>query len=100
MISNTTISGLTFTGGNTPYDNGGGGYVTGRAQPTLGNVSITNNFTAYNGGGLFNATTITLTNSIVAFNTAFGVSGGCGLKHWPFRKNHLNKNTYMKKHSN
>ncbi len=78
-ISNTVISGLTFTGGRALNDHGGGVKVSGLAEPTLDHVAITNNFTAYSGGGLINSSVMTLTNSIVAYNVAQGSGGGGGV---------------------
>ena len=57
--------------GNSASLNGGGIYNTSTAATaTLINTTITGN-TAANGGGFYNSATATLTNNLIALNTAF-----------------------------
>src|SRR5262249_15359820 len=66
-------SGLTISGGNAAYYNGGGLFNSGTL--TLTNATVSGN-SAYGGGGLFNNGTLTLTNCTVSGNSANGYLGG------------------------
>jgi uncharacterized repeat protein (TIGR01451 family) len=81
ITQSTVISGLTFTGGdvftttNTPAAYGGGVLITGTAKPLIQSVVLTNN-RAHRGGGIYAASSVTLTNVSVLSNTA---ASGAGL---------------------
>ena len=68
VIKNSTFS------GNTSNFGGGGGLFNcdngGIANMTLVNVTSTNNAAGYAGGGLYNLTTVSVKNSIIAGNTS------------------------------
>ncbi|MGD8594890.1 MAG: choice-of-anchor Q domain-containing protein, partial [Gammaproteobacteria bacterium] len=79
MLVNTSIS------GNTAHatDIGGGGITNGNATNSavlsLYNVTISNNSTANDGGGVYNFNgTVDVRNSIIAGNTASGTAPNCG----------------------
>ena len=68
------LDGFVITAGqanssNYPYYNGGGMYNSG-GNPTLTNVTFSDNTTNYDGGGMFNAGSATLTNVTFHENTA------------------------------
>ncbi|MEM7468101.1 MAG: DUF4347 domain-containing protein, partial [Pseudomonadota bacterium] len=63
-----TVTNTTFSGNQATNGEGGALYNIGTA--TLSNVTITNNSSSLNGGGIFAGSPVTLTNSIVAGNTA------------------------------
>jgi hypothetical protein len=69
VSADLTISGLTFTAGNTAGD-GGGIYLTGGTLTVTGSTFSGN--TASNGGGIYQTagTTLTVTNSTFSGNTA------------------------------
>jgi hypothetical protein len=75
IVSGNTASGRTISiQGNDEGANGGG--ITNRGTLTLINSTIKDNI-AFGGGGIYNQSgTLTLTNSTVAHNTAAGGRGG------------------------
>jgi nitrous oxidase accessory protein NosD len=69
-----SISGLTITGGNSPFE-GGGIRTLGEPTVTLTNSTVTANRAVSKGGGIYEERgTLTLTNSTVSGNTA--LTGG------------------------
>src|SRR5438876_9548202 len=72
-----TISALTIRNGNPgPGDNGFGGGLYNSSTLTLRNVVVANNTAAASGGGISNDNDITLTNCVVSGNTAANFGGG------------------------
>ena len=65
-----SISGLTITGGNSRFGEGGGLFNYGTATLTLTNCTVSGNSAIAEGGGLFNLGTATLTNCTVTGNSA------------------------------
>ena len=71
------ISALTIRNGNPgPGDNGFGGGLYNSSTLTLRNVVVANNTAAASGGGISNDNDITLTNCVVSGNTAANFGGG------------------------
>ena len=71
------ISDLTIRNGNPgPGDNGFGGGLYNSSTLTLRNVVVANNTAAASGGGISNDNDITLTNCVVSGNTAANFGGG------------------------
>ena len=73
LLNNATISGNSVSGTATNR-NGGGIRNTSGSTATLNNLTIVNNSTGSNGGGISDAGAYTMNNTIIANNTA-GVSG-------------------------
>ena len=81
-LSTLTVTNSTFTG-NTATEYIGGGIVELAGVLAVSNSTISGNTASYSGGGIFNGSTLTLLNSIVAGNTTGGTLGsddcvGCG----------------------
>jgi len=76
--TNVTISGLTIANGNTTNLNGAGIYAGGGAGSvfTLTGSVITNNSTLLDGGGIYNSSSVTISNCTISGNGAPGGSGG------------------------
>lgn len=74
-IAETTLDGLTLTGGRTTADNAAGGAVSSLADLTIIDSTVSGNSTAGSGaagGGIFGVNTVTLTNSTVGGNSTAG----------------------------
>ena len=76
--TNVTISGLTIANGNTTNLNGAGIYAGGGPGSvfTLTGSVITNNSTSLDGGGIYNSSSVTISNCTISGNGAPGGSGG------------------------
>ena len=75
------MDGFTVSGGNAngtePHNYGGGMYNTNNSNPTLTNVTFTNNSAAYYGGGMYNfGSNPILTNVTFTENSAAYYGGG------------------------
>ncbi len=82
FYSTVHLDNVIIDNNQTTYDGGDGGGVVIRegSHATFNRVSITNNSSLYNGGGLASdATTLTITNSLIAGNTTGGYGGGISL---------------------
>ncbi|MEJ2304086.1 MAG: choice-of-anchor Q domain-containing protein, partial [Anaerolineales bacterium] len=70
---NVTIEGLTIEGGNVREDGGG---IFNAATLTLAQSTVISNTAALDGGGIYNTGTLTVTNSTLSGNTAVDAGGG------------------------
>lgn len=70
----STLDGIQITAGNADAGQGGG-VLSQSSILTLTNVTVTGN-QANQGGGIYNTGTLTVTNSTVSSNTAYGYSYG------------------------
>jgi hypothetical protein len=72
-----SISGLTLEDGQADSDMAGGGAIFNAGTLSLSDSAVTNNSAYDFGGGIFNASTLTMTDSVVSDNTAeLGDGGG------------------------